>query len=139
MHLKEFSLVSPVIQGGEVLKAIVAAIPPEAIERAIAQTGTRESLSLALPAHLVVSLVIAISLWSTDSMRAVLKNLVDGLSQVWVKVGKYWKVPMFVSNYSSQATTRTTSDKSVILPDSASDGNKGDARSLPEWNADSGN
>jgi hypothetical protein len=26
-------------------------------------------------------------------MRDVLKNLVDGLSQAWVKVGKYWRVP----------------------------------------------
>ncbi|BAY38221.1 transposase [Nostoc sp. NIES-2111] len=26
-------------------------------------------------------------------MRDVLKNLVDGLSVAWVKVGKYWRVP----------------------------------------------
>src|SRR4028118_680345 len=26
-------------------------------------------------------------------MRAVLKNLVDGLSEAWVRVGQYWKVP----------------------------------------------
>jgi hypothetical protein len=34
MHLKEFSFVSPAIPNGEVLKAIEAAIPPEAIEQA---------------------------------------------------------------------------------------------------------
>ena len=33
------------------------------------------------------------SLWSQASMRTVLKNLVDGLSEAWVKVGKYWRVP----------------------------------------------
>ena len=33
------------------------------------------------------------SLWSGASMRTVLKNLVDGLSEAWVKVGKYWRVP----------------------------------------------
>ncbi len=33
------------------------------------------------------------SLWSKDSMRDVLKNLIDGLSESWVKVGKYWRVP----------------------------------------------
>ena len=33
------------------------------------------------------------SLWSKASMRTVLKNLVDGLSETWVKVGKYWRVP----------------------------------------------
>lgn len=26
-------------------------------------------------------------------MRDVLKNLIDGLSQTWIKVGKYWRVP----------------------------------------------
>jgi len=93
MHLKDFSLVSPVIPGGEILKAIKAAIPPEAIEKAIARCGALECRTRSLPAHLVVCLVIAISLWSTDAMRDVLKNLIDGLSENWVKVGKYWRVP----------------------------------------------
>jgi hypothetical protein len=26
-------------------------------------------------------------------MRTVLKNLVDGLSEAWVRVGQYWRVP----------------------------------------------
>ncbi len=26
-------------------------------------------------------------------MRDVLKNLIDGMSDAWVKVGKYWRVP----------------------------------------------
>lgn len=33
------------------------------------------------------------SFWSKDSMRDVLKNLIDGMSEAWVKVGKYWRVP----------------------------------------------
>ncbi len=33
------------------------------------------------------------SLWSRVSMRTVLKNLVDGLSEAWVRVGQYWRVP----------------------------------------------
>jgi hypothetical protein len=33
------------------------------------------------------------SLWSKASMRTVLKNLVDGLSEVWIRVGQYWRVP----------------------------------------------
>jgi hypothetical protein len=41
----------------------------------------------------VASLVIAMSLWFKDSMRDVLKNLIDGMSDAWVKVGKYWRVP----------------------------------------------
>lgn len=33
MHLKDFSLVSPVIPGGEILKAIEVAIPPETLRK----------------------------------------------------------------------------------------------------------
>lgn len=33
------------------------------------------------------------SLWSKASMRTVLKNLVDGLSEAWVRVGQYWRIP----------------------------------------------
>ena len=93
MHLKEFANVSHTIPGAKILKAIEAAIPPEAIERALAQTSSQECRARSLPAHLVVWLVIAMSLWSRDSMRDVLKNLIDGLTEAWVKVGKSWRVP----------------------------------------------
>lgn len=93
MSLKEFSLISPVIQAGEVLIALESAIAPETIEQAIGDTSAREERHRALPSHLVVCLVIAMSLWSKDSMRSVLKNLVDGLSEAWVRVGQYWRVP----------------------------------------------
>lgn len=93
MNLKDFSLVSPVIQSGEVLKALETAIPPEAIDTVLQQTNSHEYRTRSLPAHLVVCLVIAMSLWSRDSMRDVLKNLVDGLTEAWVKVNKYWRVP----------------------------------------------
>jgi len=46
-----------------------------------------------LPSQLVVCLVIAMSLWSSDSMGTVLKNLVNGLSRQWTRLGQYWKVP----------------------------------------------
>lgn len=84
---------SPDIQSSDVFKAIEMAIPAEAIEEAIANTQTQEERKRSLPAQLVVTLVIAMSLWSKDSMRDVLKNLIDGLSEAWVKVGKYWRVP----------------------------------------------
>ena len=93
VHLKDFSLVSPEIQSGDVLKAIEMAIPAFVIEQAIANTQTEQERKRSLPAHLVVSLVIAMSFWSRDSMRDVLKNLIDGMSDAWVKVGKYWRVP----------------------------------------------
>ena len=93
MQLKEFSLISPQVESGTVLKALEMAIPTEAIEQAIAQTHSHEERKRALPSHLVICLVIAMSLWSKASMRTVLKNLVDGLSTQWVRVGQYWRVP----------------------------------------------
>ena len=58
-----------------------------------AKTQSEEERKRCLPAQLVVSLLIAMSLWSKDSMRDVLKNLIDGLSEAWIKVGKYWRIP----------------------------------------------
>jgi len=93
IHLKDFSLVTPALESHDILKAIEIAIPAEAIEQAIAGTQAFESRKRSLPAQLVVCLVIAMSFWSRDSMRDVLKNLIDGMSEAWVKVGKYWRVP----------------------------------------------
>lgn len=93
VHLKDFSLLSPTIQSRDLLKAIETAIPATAIEQAIATTRASEERNRSLPAQLVICLLIAMSLWSRDSMRDVLKNLIDGLSESWVKVGKYWRVP----------------------------------------------
>ena len=93
MQLKEFSLISPVVESGSVLKAIETAIPSDAIEQAMGNSQAGEDRKRALPTHLVVCLIIAMSLWSKVSMRTVLKNLVDGLSEAWVKVGQYWRVP----------------------------------------------
>ncbi len=93
MQLKEFSLISPAIESGTVLKALETAIPTEAIEQAIADTHSNEERKRTLPSHLVVCLVIAMSLWSKASMRTALKNLVDGLSETWLRVGQYWLVP----------------------------------------------
>jgi hypothetical protein len=93
MQLKEFSLISPAVESGSVLKALETAISKKAIEQAIGETDSYEDRKRALPSHLVVCLIIAMSLWSRASMRTVLKNLVDGLSEACVRVGQYWRVP----------------------------------------------
>lgn len=93
MNLKEFALISPVIESAEVLTALQTAIPPEAIDQAIGHTDSQAERNRSLPTPLVVCLVIGMSLWAKDSMRSVLKNLVDGLSTAWVRVGQYWRVP----------------------------------------------
>jgi hypothetical protein len=66
MQLKEFSLGSQAIESGEVLKAIETTIPSETIEQALGQTDSRETRRRKLPSHLVVCLVIAMSIWSSD-------------------------------------------------------------------------
>jgi hypothetical protein len=93
MQLKEFFLISPVIESSHVFKAIETAIPIDVIEQTIGDTKVREERKRKLPSSLVVCLVIAMSLWSNDSMSCVLKNLVKGLSREWTKLGKYWRVP----------------------------------------------
>jgi hypothetical protein len=93
MQLKELSLFVPTIEAGTILKALETGIPASAIEQALKETKASEDRKRALPSHLVVCLIIAMSLWSKTSMRGVLKNLVDGVSEAWIKVGLYWKVP----------------------------------------------
>lgn len=93
MPLKEFILITPIIEAASVLKALETAIPPEAIQQAIGQTHSQQKRQRKLPSELVISLVIAMSLWSSVSMRTVLKNLVHGLSMKWIQLGEYWQVP----------------------------------------------
>ena len=93
MQFKEFSLLAQGIESGEVLKAIETAIPPETIEQVLNQTNSGETRKRKLPSHLVVALIIAMSLWSSDSMRTVLKNLVKGLRTQWLRLAQFWQVP----------------------------------------------
>jgi hypothetical protein len=93
VRLKEFGLISAAIEAVEVFGAIETAIPIEVIDATISHTAARQERKRKLPSSLVVCLVIAMSLWSGDSMGTVLKNLVNGLSRQWTKLGQYWKVP----------------------------------------------
>jgi hypothetical protein len=49
VHLKEFSLISPVIEAAEVFSAIQTAIPPDAIAQAVGQTDSQVVRPLATP------------------------------------------------------------------------------------------
>jgi len=60
------------------LEALEAAIPDDAVEAAIDATGTRERRRRRLPTHLVVTLVVAMGLWASESMRHVLAEVVAG-------------------------------------------------------------
>ena len=93
MQLKEFSFICPVIESAAVLKAIETVISADAIAQTLGNTDSVEERKRKLPSQLVVCLIIAMSLWSSDSIGTVLKNLVNGLSRQWTKLGQYWKVP----------------------------------------------
>jgi hypothetical protein len=90
---KKLLLESPKLRSSEIFKAIEIGIPSTEIEAAILKTKAKEKRHRALPSQLVVCLIVAMSLWSKDSMRDVLKNLIDGLNEVWLKTGRYWKIP----------------------------------------------
>lgn len=93
MQLKELSLTSPKISPEEILQAIALAIPIESIESAIESTQSERQRNRKLPTHLLVALIIAMSLWSRDSIEDVLQNLVQGLSAQWVRLNQRWKKP----------------------------------------------
>lgn len=93
MQLNEFTLTPAGIEPGEVLQAIETVIPIETINQAIELTQSQEERKRRLPTHLVVGLVIAMSLWSSDSIVDVFKNLADGWSNQWIRRGQHWRTP----------------------------------------------
>jgi len=93
VQLKELSLTSPKISPEKILQAIALAIPIESIESAIESTQSERQRNRKLPTHLLVALIIAMSLWSRDSIEDVLQNLVQGLSAQWVRLNQRWKKP----------------------------------------------
>lgn len=93
MQLKEFTLTSAEIEPGEVFQALETVIPAATINQAIESTQSQAERNRRLPTHLVVALVIAMSLWSQDSIVDVLKNLVDGWSNQWIRLGQRWRIP----------------------------------------------
>ncbi|GAC1461404.1 MAG: hypothetical protein NVSMB70_07610 [Chamaesiphon sp.] len=77
MQLKEFSLISPVIESADVFQAIQTVIAPDVIEQTLGDTSKVEERKRKLPSQLVVSLVIAMSLWvesAVDATGAVLES-----------------------------------------------------------------
>src|SRR5689334_8428308 len=75
------------------LEALAAAIPDEAVEAAIEATGTREQRRRRLPTHLVVTLVVAMGLWASESMRHVLAEVVAGWREVTARDQGTWSLP----------------------------------------------
>jgi len=75
------------------LEALAAAIPDEAVEAVIEATGTRERRRRRLPTQLVVTLVIGMGLWASESMRHVLAQVVAGWREVTATDQAGWQLP----------------------------------------------
>jgi hypothetical protein len=75
------------------LEALEAAIPDEAVEAAIEATGTRERRRRRLPTHLVVTLVVAMGLWASESLRHVLAEVVAGWREGAETEPAGWQLP----------------------------------------------
>jgi hypothetical protein len=75
------------------LEALQAAVPDETVEAVIEVTGTREQRRRRLPTRLVVTLVVAMGLWASESVRHVLANVVAGWREEPVSAGSAWQLP----------------------------------------------
>lgn len=75
------------------LEALAAAIPDEAVEAAIEASGTRQQRRRRLPTHLVVTLVVAMGLWASASMRHVLAEVVAGWREGAPQRRSPWRLP----------------------------------------------
>lgn len=75
------------------LQALQAALPDEVIEAAIEATGTREQRRRRLPTRLVVTLVVAMGLWATESVRHALAAVVDGWRESAAGSASGWRLP----------------------------------------------
>jgi hypothetical protein len=81
------------IRPGALLQALDTVVPPELISQAIRESHSQQLRQRSLPTHVVVALVIAMSLWASDSIVDVFKNLITGLTSQWIHYCVRWKIP----------------------------------------------
>src|SRR5919198_1071405 len=75
------------------LEALAVALPDEAVEAAIEATGAREQRRRRLPTHRVVTLVVAMGLWASESMRQALAEVVAGWREQPRARRTRWELP----------------------------------------------
>ena len=133
MPYKKLLLESPKLKNSEIFKAIEMAIPSREIEAAILKTKAKEKRHRGLPSQLVVCLIVAMSFWSRDSMRDVLKNLLDGLNEVWLKTGKYWKTPCKAAITKARKRLGQECNEPVVSSVGTTNGYNWNSGSFSEW------
>jgi hypothetical protein len=68
-------------------------IPPQMITNAIETTCTSQRRLRILPTYVIVTLVIAMSFWSSNSRVDVFKNVIHGLSSLHIPSGLGFQTP----------------------------------------------
>ena len=81
----QFRVISPTIQPGELLQAIDTVISPDLLTQAITESQSQQQRKRSLPTYVVVALTIAMNLWASDSVVDVFKNIIQGLSNQWIR------------------------------------------------------
>jgi hypothetical protein len=93
MSLVNFQVETACFDPKQLLLALSQVIPAETISNAIETTCSWERRQRRLPTYVIVTLVIAMSFWSSDSIVDVFKNLIHGLSSLQIPLGIRWQVP----------------------------------------------
>src|SRR5215217_4980888 len=75
------------------LEALEAAMPDETVAATIEATGTRERRRRRLPTQVVVTLVVAMGLWASESMRHVLAEVAAGWREGSASDRAGWQLP----------------------------------------------
>lgn len=105
MSLVNFQVQTACVDPKQVLLALSQVIPAQTITNAIQNTFSSERRQRILPTYLIVTLVIAMSFWSSDSIVDVFKNLIHGLSSLQIPFLLRFKAP--TSSSITEARQRT--------------------------------
>ncbi|KYC43457.1 transposase, partial [Scytonema hofmannii PCC 7110] len=93
MMLVNFEFNNQILNRAQLLLALNQIIPTESIMAAITTTSSTARRQRILPTHVVISLVIAMSFWSSDSIVDVLKNLIQGFNSLQIPFKRRFKIP----------------------------------------------
>ncbi|EFA72233.1 hypothetical protein CRD_01775 [Raphidiopsis brookii D9] len=93
MSLVNFQVQTACLNPQQIFLALSQVIPSQTITKAIESTCSSQRRLRILPTYIIVTLVIAMSFWSSDSIVDVFKNLIHGLSSLHIPSGLRLQTP----------------------------------------------
>lgn len=93
MSLVNFQVQTACVDPKQIFLALSQVIPAKTISNAIETTYSAQRRLRILPSYVIVTLVIAMSFWSSDSIVDVFKNLIHGLSSLQIPSGLRLQTP----------------------------------------------